>query len=231
MLDQFIKYNIKYHIYVTPRFSSFKDKIDVVINSPRLEIPNLHIGATISFINAIKAWYDSSDEEYAIFCEDDISFESIEYWNFTWEEFYSKLPSDWECLQLVRMHSEINTKTLSDLQLDFRWGRWWGSSLMIKRSHAKKLLDIMYVGPGKYKISSQDGLYDPCVENCLMFNYNTVCNFPLLFENNFDHDPVDGINDSNWVVAESRMISNYIIRHQWKTKGKSLNLDEMMILK
>ena len=227
MINQFIKYGIKYNIFTTPRYVTFKDDISVDVDTPtKTTLPNLHIGATISFVSIMNDWYNNTDEEYAIFCEDDVSFESIEHWNFTWEEFYSKIPKQWECLQLIRMSSDIRPSTIDELQLDFRWGRWWGSSFMFRRSHVKRLLDILYVGRNKYRITSQDGAYDPCVENCLSFNYNTVCNFPLLFENNFNLDPVDG-KDLN--ANESKLISNYIIRHYWKTVGKNLNLDDAMI--
>ncbi len=227
MTNQFIKYGIKYNFFTTSRYVTFKDKISVDVNTPfKTTLPNIHIGATISFVNIMNEWYNNTDEEYAIFCEDDVSFESIEHWNFTWEEFYSKIPNQWECLQLIRMCSDINPTNINDLQLDFRWGRWWGSSFMLRRSHVKRLLDILYIGKDNYRITSQDGSYDPCVENCLSFNYNTVCNFPLLFENNFDLDPVDGKILSN---NESKIISNYIIRHYWKTVGKDLNLDDAMI--
>ncbi len=235
MTNQFIKYGIKYTISTIPRYVTFKDKISVDVNSPvgvppdlHMQVWDLHIGATISFIDIMNYWYNNTDEEYAIFCEDDISFESIEYWNFTWEEFYSRLPHNWECLQLIRMHSDLTPNCINELQLDFRWGRWWGSSFMFRRSHVKRLLDILYVGKGKYKITSQNGTYDPCVENCLSFNYNTVCNFPLLFENNFNLTPVDGKMSG---LNDSKLISNYIIRHYWKMLGKDLNLDDVMIEK
>lgn len=228
MTNQFNKYGIKHYIHTTPRYTTFKEKICVEVDNSHGEIPNLHIGALISLIDVMKHWYSSTDEEYAIFCEDDISFESIDHWNFTWENFISKLPKNWECLQLVRMCSPIELTKIHHLQIDFRWGRWWGSTFMAKRKHIKRLLDIMLLGENHYRITSQDGEYVPCVENCLFLNYNTVCNFPLLFENNFDYNPVEGYDNAYWQTYESRFISNYIIRYFWKTMGSELNLDEIM---
>jgi hypothetical protein len=231
MNNQLTKYGINHKIHTFPRYSTFKDKVSVVIEKPSTNhntIPDLHIGATISFVNSIKDWYENTDEQYAIFCEDDVSFESIDHWNFTWQEFYSKLPIRWQCLQLIRMNSAMDPNSLNNLTLNFRWGRWWGSSFMIKRSHAKRLLNILHIDDSHYRITSQNGQFDPCVENCLSFNYNTVCNFPLLIENNFEFQPVNGISEPDWAVYEARLVSNYIIRHHWKTLGKNLNLEEVM---
>ena len=58
------------------------------------------IGCVVSHIKMIKKWYEETDEDYAFFCEDDLSLETVQYWNFTWEEFMNILPSKWECIQL-----------------------------------------------------------------------------------------------------------------------------------
>ena len=45
------------------------------------------IATTISHIKAIEYWINTSDTEYAIFAEDDLSDETLQYWGWTWKEF------------------------------------------------------------------------------------------------------------------------------------------------
>jgi hypothetical protein len=85
----------------------------------------LHLGTIVSQLNLMRNWYNSCNDPYAIFCEDDISFESINYWNFTWNEFVENLPNDWGCVQLMRIVSPWHDNAEQELQIDLRSGRWW----------------------------------------------------------------------------------------------------------
>ena len=49
---------------------------------------------------AIKEFYENTDDPYAVIFEDDVVFETVKYWNFTWKDFVSKLPHDWDCIQM-----------------------------------------------------------------------------------------------------------------------------------
>jgi GR25 family glycosyltransferase involved in LPS biosynthesis len=58
------------------------------------------IATTISHIKAIEHWINTSDSKYAIFAEDDLSDETIQYWGWTWKEFISSIDFDYDVLQL-----------------------------------------------------------------------------------------------------------------------------------
>ena len=63
MTNQFIKYGIKYNIFTTPRYVTFKDDISVDVDTPtKTTLPNLHIGATISFVSIMNDLYNNTDE-------------------------------------------------------------------------------------------------------------------------------------------------------------------------
>jgi hypothetical protein len=73
--------------YLTERFINL---YDIEITGYHID-QITHLGAIVSQLNLMRNWYNSCNEPYSIFCEDDISFESIHYWNFTWNEFIENL--------------------------------------------------------------------------------------------------------------------------------------------
>ena len=102
-----------------------------------------HIGSITSFFQTLKKWYDSTSEEYVLFCDDDLSLESVLYWNFTWSDFMNKLPENWNCIQLSVLRQDANYNDY-DLSLKNRFLDDWGGTALMKREYAKKLLDAYY---------------------------------------------------------------------------------------
>jgi hypothetical protein len=236
MEKQFAKYGMaNTHCYQTERYSKIKNTLKVHIpaceDGVTYPIIDNGIGATISHLNSIRNWYNNTDEEYAIFVEDDISFASIDRWNFTWQEFVAHIPEDWECMQLIRMIADPLPKEMHELTLRLRWGRYWGAHWMMKRSHAKRLLD-MCTGPAdnEYTLISCTGKYQPVTENVLLMNYNTLYNFPLLTENwsELKYTLGNQPDDNEDEIRRGRNLCNNVVKYYWQTLGSTLNLDEAM---
>jgi len=94
------------------------------------------IAAAISHLKAIGEWYNSSDSEYAIFFEDDMSIQSVDDWNFSWQDFVSALPKNWKAIQLslIKEHGIED----NDMKLNQReWWNWSAGSYLIRRNYAK----------------------------------------------------------------------------------------------
>jgi len=101
-------------------------------------------GPVTSHLKAIREWYETTKESYAFFCEDDLSFDLVQYWNFTWNDFYNHLPLDWEIIQLSWLR-EYSSLDYFHVGLRSRcWCDWSGCAYLIKRDFAKKLIDAYY---------------------------------------------------------------------------------------
>lgn len=99
-------------------------------------------GPVTSHLKAIKEWYETTDEPYAFFCEDDLSLDTVKYWQFTWNEFFNSLPKDWDCVQLVLLRETFNL-----FNNGFRhrcWCDWSACAYLITRNHAKNLIQNYY---------------------------------------------------------------------------------------
>src|SRR6056300_343912 len=58
------------------------------------------IGCTTSHLKALKMFLET-DEPYCILMEDDVSLDLVRFWNFTWRDFYVKIPYDWDVCQIA----------------------------------------------------------------------------------------------------------------------------------
>ena len=190
-------------------------------------IGNIHEnskGPTTSHLLAIKNWLESSEDQHVLIMEDDISLETINYWNFNFLEFFESLPQDWECIQLSCIRESfdnIEIKTRSRLNSD-----WGCQAYLIKKEYAKKLISKYYISDTHFnldnfntKIQISPGeyvIYDlfPIVENILFEGVGPVYNMPLF---------VEDINNTNTNFAECNdqvHVSSYNhILNWWKNEG------------
>jgi FkbM family methyltransferase len=214
MQGQFEKYGIKNATcFITERYATLKEKVHFHSSVGITE--EGQPGIVHSFLTLLKNWYDNTNEEYAIFCDDDIDFSTIEHWNFTWDEFIEGLPSDWECVQLIALYEidiTADNKVMrygrevdQSLKLSERVWDDWGSTFMVKREFAKKILDSHWISPTSINLDVQDcGMFlFPIIEHVLFRGKGKVYHFPLFVENvNFD---------SIWSHSHS-------IAHNWARK-------------
>lgn len=151
----------------------------------------------VSHLKMIEQWIKETDDEYAFFCEDDLSLETVEYWNFTWEQFYNNLPEDWECVQLFIISEHFKVECL---ELILRqWNFWGATAYIMKRDYAKKLIET-YHKENRYILNPinetpnvcywSDNYYAeplyhkmPFVENILFTGIGKTYNCPLFVEN------------------------------------------------
>lgn len=203
MNEQLARYGIRYMVWLNHRYTTFQHKINLVwpeIIPEETEIFRgfSHPGTVISYLTAMRNWYDTTNEECAIFCDDDMSFESIDHWSFTWQEFVDQLPKNWECVQLVRINNWspglINNGIKSEVPtLTMRVREWsdFGGAGLFKRAYVKKILDRHWIDPlnFNFQIPYNDGsdmFYYATIENVLFTNLDsTVYNIPLLVEKPF----------------------------------------------
>ncbi len=180
-------------------------------------------GPVTSHIKAIKRWFDSTDDDYAFFCEDDLSLETVDYWNFTWGEFLERLPGDWECVQLTWVRP-YPTKVELRERLPEDWN---AAAYLMKRCYANKLLESYYVDGEEFNLDIRDTDLIPIVENVLFRNIGRVYNAPVFLEDvtnvkstYFGKDPteVNGQGEYHWDSHEW-------VLGWWREKGQYIDLN------
>lgn len=128
---------------VTPHIYKKYDDNEHVINSDLLHRLSMGSrGPVTSHLKTIKKWLTETDELYTIICEDDLGFDTVKYWNFTWKEFFESLPEDWGCVQLCLLRENYHSFSIG---LRSRcWCDWSGCIYLISRKHAQKIIETYY---------------------------------------------------------------------------------------
>ena len=98
-------------------------------------------------IETMRTWYFKTSDEYFVIMEDDYDLSFIKYWHFDWDYLISRLPYDWDCIQLGHECSSIVKFYLHPIESNYSLG-----PALIKREYVEKFLDLFYVG-GKYKFT------------------------------------------------------------------------------
>ena len=154
--DQFLKYGLKINPIISKRFSESNDNVQ---GKYLFQLNPGTAGCCVSHLKAIKKWYDETEDEYAFFCEDDLSLETIQYWDFTWKEFIKDLPNDWDVVQLVSIREDFG-----DFKIRERyWDDWSATAYILKRTYAKKLIDT-YIKDDVYFLEVPNSEVMPLIE-------------------------------------------------------------------
>lgn len=158
------------------RISAYDGRNDDLSEIIRGRYPDMmtsgEVGCVTSHLKAIKYWLETSDEEVAIFMEDDCDLDTIRYWPFTWKDFYSKVPYDYDVIQLAiinpaQVHLRLHKRFVNDFST---------AAYMITRHHAEKLLKL-HVKDDKYKLDN--GVKPRAVADDLIYNSGNTFAIPL----------------------------------------------------
>jgi hypothetical protein len=228
--NEFLKYNIKNINFL---LSERQLENDPSVSGELTFLLNLGtIGAAVSHLKMVKKWYDETNEPYAFFCEDDLSLETVQYWNFNWSDFLIELPENWDCIQLMCIG-----KNLNPIELRRRyWDDWSVGAYLISRKYAKILIDS-FISNQKFLLEyPEKDDWAPLAENLIYYSPRSVIDqnivynvytFPLFVES------IEFISTFHGKSLEEKYkddhLESYIeVLKWWKNIGKDLNLKELL---
>lgn len=174
------------------------------------------IGCVTSHLKAINHWYSTSDSPYAIFMEDDVDLDPVRFWNFTWSDFFAKVPYDWDVVQLAiictgDLHIKLHRRFVNDFST---------AAYIITRHHAQKLIKF-HVREEKYKLDN--GVRPRAVADDLIYNSGLTYSIPLFLYkislgSSIHPEHIDYYHKANY---EAQL--NY-----WHGQGYEMEIDDFM---
>jgi len=173
------------------------------------------VGCVTSHLKAIREFYDSG-APYAVIMEDDVSLDLVRFWNFTWRDFYARIPYDWDVCQIAiictgDIHIKVHKRFVNEFST---------ACYLITRHHAEKLLRLHTRG-NKYKLDN--GVKPRAVADDLIYNSGNTYSLPLLLYrielgSSIHPEHVDAFHKGNY---EAQM--NF-----WQQRGAQMTAEDIM---
>jgi len=200
-------------------FNSWRDKI-----SGRLKNEKPRLSTLVNQLQVIIDWYDSNSSETCIICEDDVNFLIAKYWPFSWKQFVSKLPCNWDCVQLHVIGQYFIPMGLSDR---IRYSHS-AACYLINRNFASKLKQMHYKD-NKFYFYDNYGYDDSWSEyhyqsaDFVPYEIGVTYTFPL-FVTKSDFISDSYVNSTNFMARES----DFVVFDWWKNLEKNnLSLEDI----
>ena len=171
MEDQFSYWEIDNYERISAYDGRDEDLSDILKGRYPDNMMSGEVGCVTSHLKAIKHWYETSDSPYAMIMEDDCVLDTVQYWGFTWGEFMSYLPYDWDMVQLAvinpgAVHIQLHQRFCNDFPL----------------LHAISSIDIMqknYSDHVRGTSTLDNGVRPRAVADDLLYNSGVTYSTPL----------------------------------------------------
>jgi hypothetical protein len=227
--NQFEKYNIQNYTrisasrYDPTKYDEWRSKIiaDKILTQPRF------LSVLVNRIQMIVDWYNDNDSETCLMVEDDLSFDTVEYWNFDWNTIISRLPSNWDCVQFHIIGENYIPMFLS------KWctNNHGATCFMINRHYAEKLIKLHY-DKGFFKFHTNYGLHESHPKyhyqsgDFVPFQIGVTYSLPLFISNStFISDGYINGQVNHMAKASDEMVLDW-----WKNKSKEYLIDDIFLL-
>ena len=216
MEDQFKYWEIENYTRVSAYDGREDDLGDILKGRYPDMMTSGEVGCTTSHLKALRHFVEETDEPYAILMEDDCSLDLVRFWNFTWKDFYGRIPYDWDVVQIAvictgDIHIKIHKRFVNEFST---------ACYLITRHHAEKLLRLHTRG-NKYKLDN--GVRPRPVADDLIYNSGNTYSIPLLLYrtelgSSIHPEHVDAFHKGNYNAQ-----FNF-----WSNKGAQMTIEELM---
>lgn len=197
------------------------------VGNPKL-IEETTKGVTSSHLLTIKRWFENTDEPMGIFFEDDVDFQTVQYWNFTFRELIERFGNKWDALHLTNVFEYPYDVFNEYPPMIPRKRMLWDHGLqcyLLKRKYASKLVKF-YFDQGDDTIHYRMPLGSPVTtENNILHGFGRVYTFPI-----FNHNVTDFRSKNIYYYneqAKSAFYSYEFLKDWWERVGSQYTLENI----
>lgn len=174
------------------------------------------LGCTMSHLKAIKHFYFETQLDYIIICEDDIVFDTVPYWPFTWGGFLASAPYDWDVLQCAitstkNLRANLHPRLINDFCAAF---------YVITRHHAAKILKLHCRGD-KYRLDQK--LKPRATSEEIIYNTGRTYSMPLF---TYRYDFESGIHQDHVEIFHKNNVEGVL--NFWKARPPEMGTAELL---
>lgn len=192
------------------------DVSDLLVGKFPDNISQGELGCTMSHLKAIKYFYQQTDLDYIIICEDDIIFDTVPYWPFTWGGFMSSAPYDWDVLQCAitstkNLRVNLHPRLINDFCAAF---------YVITRPHAAKLIKN-HVRGEKFKLDQR--IKPRAASEEIIYNSGKTYSIPLF---TYRYDFTSGIHQEHVEIFHKNNVEGVL--NFWKTRPPEFGSEQIL---
>jgi len=216
MEEQFEYWQIENHTRISGYDGRTDDVCEHITGIAPDNVSTNELGCCLSHLKAIKHFYQETDDEYCLIFEDDVVLDIVKYWNFNWKDFVSKLPYNWDCVQLTtictgNIHVCLHHYFINDFS---------AAAYLITRHHASKIVKN-HVRGDKFKLNN--GIKPRAVSEDTVFGSGLTYSIPLFL---YRLDLGSAIHPEHIDIYHKA--SHNALENFWKTDGCEMSLDQFM---
>lgn len=179
-------------------------------------VSQTELACSMSHLKAIKHFYYETDLPHIVICEDDIVFDTVPYWPFSWTEFMSMVPYDWDVLQCAitstrNLRANIHPHVINDFCAAF---------YVISRHHAEKLIKH-HIRGDKYKLDQ--GIKPRAVSEEIIYNSGKTYSIPLF---TYRYDFESGIHQDHVGAFHKQNVDG--VMGFWKNRPQELGTEQLL---
>lgn len=173
MEDQFKYWEIENYTRISAYDGRSDDLGDILKGRYPDAMNSGEVGCVTSHLKALKHFVENTDDQCALIMEDDCDLSTVSHWQFTWKDFFSKIPYAYGVVQLAIINpAQISVQIHRRFVNDFSTACY-----LITRRHAEKLIHF-HVRGDKYKLDN--GCRPRAVADDLIYNSGNTYAIPLL---------------------------------------------------
>jgi len=212
----FGEYNIQHTRISAIDARGNNDVSDLLVGKFPELITQGELGCTMSHLKAIKYFYEETDLDYIIICEDDIVFDTVPYWPFTWNGFMASAPYDWDVLQCAitstkNLRANLHPRLINDFCAAF---------YVITRHHAAKLIKN-HIRKDKFRLDQK--IKPRATSEEIIYNSGVTYSMPL-FTYRYDFD--SGIHQDHIEIFHKQNVEGVI--NFWKNRPPELDTPQLL---
>jgi hypothetical protein len=230
MEDHFQKYGITDYVRISAdrygphNYDIWEKQLVVAEYGKYIRKDNIcYVSILVNQLQSIIDWYNDNVSETCIIAEDDLNMDTLKFWPFTWEYFVSRLPCNWDCVQLQVIGGQWVPMGLTRRSRN----NHGATAYLINRRYAEKLIQMHYID-GKFTFYNNYGYsknwpeYHYQSPDFVPFEVGVTYTFPIFITNSkFGSDCYDG--KINMMARKS----DYLTAKWWKENSSNYSLSDL----
>jgi hypothetical protein len=216
MEEQFKYWEIENYERISAYDGRNDDLSDIIHGRYPENMSSGEVGCVTSHLKALKHFLETSDASYCVMMEDDIDLSTVKYWTFTWNQFISRVPYDYDVIQLAiicpgTLHVNLHRRFVNDFST---------ACYVITRHHAEKIVKFHCRGD-KYKLDY--AIKPRAVADDLIYNSGNTFAIPIFL---YKIDLGSSIHPEHIEIFHRG--SHNGLTELWEKRGSDLHLDMLM---